>query len=253
MYPVLIKIGKFQINSWGFMMLIAILLSIWGISRLFKKQGYNDDIVVELVVLSALAGVIGSRLAYLIIYEWQEFLLDPLATLIPSGGISGMIWYGGFLGGFIVFFLYMRKYKLEFWKISDIFAPFLALSYAIVRIGCFLAGCCYGQETNSACGVVFPYVDALTRHPTQLYSSLLNFMLFLFLIWFYPRRRFDGEVFLLYLIGYSIYRFIIEYFRENIIFYGPLSMGQVYTLGLLLIAAVIYWWRYKYSKKSSLL
>lgn len=244
MQPVLFTIGKISIFSWGFMLAIAVIIAIIGISRLFDKEGYERDMVLDLVMLCVLFGIIGGRLAYVLTYEWAAFLSHPLMLFsLQDGGIRGMAWYGGLVGGLIPFVIYLRRKRLSFWAVADMFAPYLALGYALVRIGCFLNGCCYGNITESACGVVFPAVDAYHRHPTQLYSSALNLLLFIILIRFYPRRRFPGQVFLLYVIGYAIYRFIVEFFRSSEIFVGFLSIGQVYTLGLLLIGLLAYRWQ----------
>ena len=244
MQPVLISIGKIHVYSWGFMLAIAVIIAIVGISRLFTKEGYQPDMVLDLVILCVLFGIIGGRLAYVFTYEWTEFTAHPLSVFsLQDGGIKGLAWYGGLVGGLIPFVIYLRRKKLSFWAVADMFAPYLALGYALVRIGCFLNGCCYGNITGSAFGVVFPAVDAYSRHPTQLYSSALNVLLFIILIRFYPRRKFSGQVFLLYVIGYAIYRFIVEFFRATEIFVGPLSLGQFYTLGLLLLAILAYYWR----------
>jgi len=225
------------------MLALAVILAIIGISRLFAQEDYDRDMVLDLVMLCVVFGIIGARLAYIITYEWQILLSDPLMLLNIKDGISGMAWYGGLIGGIIPFIIYLRRKNLSFWKVADIFAPYLALGYALVRIGCFLNGCCYGNITDSAYGVVFPAVDAYHRYPTQLYSSALNFLLFIGLIRFYPRRKFPGQVFLLYVIGYSVYRFIVEFFRSNEIFFGPFSIGQVCTLLLLLLAFLAYYWK----------
>ncbi|HQE22806.1 MAG TPA: prolipoprotein diacylglyceryl transferase [Syntrophomonadaceae bacterium] len=243
MYPVLFEYGSLRLYSWGFMLAIAVLIAIWGVGRLFEREGYDKDTVFEMIILMVICGLVGSHLAYILVYQWEEFLADPLIFFNIKNGIEGMIWYGAFIGGLIPFLIYIWKKDMPFWKVADMFAPFLALGYALVRVGCFLRGCCYGEITTSAWGVVFPAVDEFVRHPTQLYSSAMNLVLFAFLIWFYPRRKFSGQVFLLYLIGYCIYRFIVEFFRENVIFYGFLSMGQVYTLGLLVVAVLLYYWQ----------
>lgn len=244
MYPVLFHIGSISIYAWGFMLAIAVIISIYGVGKLFEQEGYDKEIVVDMVLLMVVAGVIGSRIAYILVYEWATFISNPLSVFsLGTGGIAGLIWYGGLVGGAIPFFIYMHKKKLPFWVVIDMLAPFIALGYAIVRIGCFLNGCCYGDVTDSACGVVFPYVDAFTRYPTQLYSTALNLLLFAFLIWFYPRRKFSGQVFIYYILGYSLYRFVVEFFRESLIMYGPISLGQVYTLILLGIGIVLYFWR----------
>lgn len=243
MYPVLFELGSLKIYSWGFMLAIAVLIAIWGIGRLFDQEGYDRDAVFEMIILMVICGLIGAHAAYIIIYQWDAFLANPMMFFSIKNGIEGMIWYGGFIGGAIPFVIYLYKKQMSFWKVADMFAPFVALGYALVRIGCFLRGCCYGEITNSLFGVVFPAVDEFVRHPTQLYSSLLNFILFAFLIWFYPRRSFSGQVFLLYLIGYGIYRFVVEFFRETVIFYGMFSLGQIYTLGLMAVALLLYFWQ----------
>ncbi len=230
MHPVLIQLGGFSVYSWGFMLAIAVIIAIVGIGRSFERAGYDRDMVLDMVILMVVFGILGARVAYIGIYEWSAFLADPLSFFsLSEGGFSGLVWYGGFFGGFIAFLIYLRRKNLPFWEIADYFAPYLALGYAIVRIGCFLNGCCYGEPTDAGFGVVFPSVDALHRHPTQLYSSVLNLFLFIYLIYLLPRKRFAGQVFVSYLLGYSVYRFIIEYFRFSLINYGPFTLGQIYT------------------------
>lgn len=250
MHPVLFKIGSIPIYSWGFMLAIAVIVSVYGVGRLFEQEGYDKNQVVDLVLVLVIVGVIGSRIAHILVYERAEFIANPLSVLSVSGGISGLIWYGGLIAAVIPFVIYIKKNNWNFWRVADMLAPFVALGYAIVRIGCFLNGCCYGAVTNSACGVVFPYVDNFTRFPTQIYSSLINLFLFGLLIWFYPRRQYTGQVFSFYLIGYAIYRFIIEIFRESTIMYGPLTLGQVYTLILLVIGIILWLWRRKVNERS---
>ncbi len=246
MHPVLITIGSFTVYSWGAMLAVAVLAAIWGIGRLARREGYDDNLAMDLVILSVLAGLIGARLAYFIIYDWQNFIVNPLVLFkIGPNGIEGMIWYGAFIGGLIAFGIYVWKKRLSFWKIADMFSPYLALGYALVRIGCFLRGCCYGNITDSPLGMVFPYVDNLHRYPTQLFSSALNLLLFAYLLWLYDRRRYTGQVFLSYLLGYGVYRFTIEFFRYSVYHVGPFTLGQIYTAGLLAVGAVLYYWRLK--------
>lgn len=242
MYPVLLQLGPVKVFAWGFMLALAVIIAVVGIGRQLEKEGYQSDIAIDLILLVVICGIIGGRLSYIVIYEWTDFLRDPWMVLsLREGGIQGLVWYGSLAGGVIPFLIYLRKKKLPVWPIADIFAPFVALGYALVRIGCFLEGCCYGKVTSSALGVVFPTIDTYLRYPTQLFSSALNFVLFLVLIWLYPRRKFPGQVFITYIIGYSVYRFIVEYFRESLIMMGPISLGQVYTLGLLAVGIILYY------------
>lgn len=248
MHPVLLQIGSLKIYSWGFMLAIAAIVAILGIRRRFDREGYDREMVLDMVIIMILFGILGGRVAYIIFYEWSAFLASPRIFFSP--GFSGLVWYGAFLGGLLAFLFYIWNKRLDFWEMADIFAPYLALGYALVRIGCFLNGCCYGLPTGSELGVVFPQVDQELRHPTQLYSSLMNFVLAAFLLWFSERRQFKGQVFIVYLIAYSLYRFIIEFFRFSLINWGPFTMGQVYTLILMLAALGLYIWLHTKNNKS---
>lgn len=247
MHPILLQLGNFKVYSWGFMLAIAVIIAIVGVGRIFKQKGYNKDMVIEMVILMVVFGVAGGRIAYILIYDWKAFLAAPLTFFSP--GLSGLIWYGAFIGGLLAFIIYIWRKQLSFWEMADIFAPYLALGYAVVRIGCFLNGCCYGVPTGTGLGVIFPVVDALARYPTQLYSSFLNFIIFIYLISLLRNKKFDGQVFTAYLMCYSVYRFIIEFFRFSLISYGPFTLGQIYTIGLFVIALVIFrWLRFKNSE-----
>jgi len=251
-YPTLFKLGPITVNSWGFMLALAVIISIFGVGRLFEREGCDKEIVVDMVLIMVIAGILGSRLAYVLVYEWQDFLQNPAVVFrLQDGGIAGLIWYGGLIAGFLAFAVYVRRKKLDAWQLLDMFAPYVALSYALVRIGCFLAGCCYGETTSCSLGVVFPDVDSLPRHPTQLYSSVINFILYAFLLWYFPRRKFVGEIFILYIGGYAVYRFIIDFFRENLIFYGVFTLGQVISAVLLIIAIGLYLRRRKTGQEKS--
>ncbi len=244
MHPVLIDLGRVKVYSWGFMLAIAVLIAIVGISKIFKEEGYDPEKVLDMVIILVVTGLLGSRLAYIAMFEWEDFLGHPgIFFSLTEGGFSGLVWYGGFTASLVAFVIYIRCQGYSFWKMADIFSPFLALAYAVVRIGCFLNGCCYGKVSDSACAVVFPFVDGLSRYPTQLYSSAINFVLFGVLFWYYPRRKFTGQIFIYYLLGYSVYRFIIEFFRENWVFYGSLSVAQVYSLLFLAVGISLYFWR----------
>jgi phosphatidylglycerol---prolipoprotein diacylglyceryl transferase len=244
LHPILVNLGRIKVYSWGFMLAVAVLVSVLGLTKRFQAEGYDPEHVLDLVIILVLTGLLGSRIAYIVMFQWQEFMVHPSVFFgWTAGGFSGLVWYGGFTAGFLAFLIYIRIMGYDFWKLADILAPYLALSYAIVRIGCFLNGCCYGKVSDSACAVVFPYVDGLSRYPTQLYSSAINLVLFVGLLWWYPRRKFSGQIFILYLLGYSVYRFLIEFIRENSVFWGPLSPSQVYSLALLAVGTGLYWWR----------
>lgn len=244
MRPVLFSIGKFHVYAWGFMLAIAVVVAVWGSGRLFEKEGYEKEWAMDLIVLMVLCGLLGSYLLYFITYDWRIFWTSPREYLaLHQGGIRGLVWYGGFLASLLPLYIYIRRKQLSFWKLADIFAPFTALGYALVRIGCFLAGCCYGIPTDSHLGVIFPAVDSAARYPTQLFSSAANFAIFAFLLWFYPKRRFSGEVAICYLALYPIYRFSIEFLREKEAMIGFLTQAQFISVLLFAAALALYFWK----------
>jgi len=249
-HPVLLDYGRIKVYSWGFMLSLGVIAAIIGITRIFKQEGYDPEKALDMVIILVLTGLFGSRLAYIVMFEWQDFLAHPAMFFsLSEGAFSGLVWYGGFTASVLAALIYIRRQGLSFWKMADILSPFLALAYAIVRIGCFLNGCCYGKISDSAFTVVFPYVDDLSRYPTQLFSSGINFLLFAFLLWYYPRRKFSGQIFALYLMVYGIYRFFIEFFRENWVFFGPFSISQAYSLPIFALGIVLYVWRRNVSAK----
>lgn len=240
MYPVLWEIGPFRVYSWGFALALATILAWIGISRRFKEQRLNPDYVIEMLVAMVICGVLGGRVMYIILYQWQELMADPATVLDISRGISGLVWYGSFIGGFLAFLICILYRKLPLMLVTDIESPYLALGYAIVRVGCFMNGCCYGKVTDSAWGVIFAHGGLLPRYPTQLFSSALNLIIFAILWRLYRQRRFDGQVFSVYLMLYAVYRFLVEFWRENSIYFGIFSYAQLVACGLFAAGAVLY-------------
>ena len=183
-------------------------------------------------------GILGARLFYVAFYAPDYFMANPWTVFDLRTG--GLVFYGGLLGGLLGALGYIRKKRLSFWNLADILAPFLALGYSIARIGCFLNGCCYGKPTELPWGMVFPSVDLVSRHPTQLYSSFLSFLLFAYLYRLFPRRSFSGQVFLAYLAGYGVIRFIVEFWRENLVVWQGFTIAQVIAFLVVLVVIPFY-------------
>lgn len=220
MHPILIKTNNFVIFSYFVMLAAGFTLAV-GLAiiraRRINIEAYNILMLGGFIGLSASAG------AKLIIGIWQpEIFLS-----FNKFAASGLSFHGGLIGGILGAILYGILAKLPVIKLFDLAAPSISLAYGITRIGCFLNGCCRGISTNLFFGVKFPD-SATIVHPTQLYSSLASFLICIVLLLYEKRKRFEGEVFLLYLLLYSIYRFIVEFFRKDmIVFIGGLTYGQV--------------------------
>lgn len=222
MYPELFRIGDFPINTYGLLLAVGILLSLFIASRLAARDGLPRERIYDLGLWTILGGLLGSKILLLLVEDNVSFFsLDFLR--------SGGVYYGGFLGGFFTLAFLIRWYKLPFWKVADAFAPALALAQAIGRQGCFAAGCCWGKPTDSAVGVHFtdhaheytgvpiykPDGSELYLHPTQLYESISMLIVFGILIYLHRHKRFDGQVLIAYGIIYALIRFTIEFVRDD--------------------------------------
>ena len=154
------------------------------------------------------------------------------------------MFYGGLIGSCVGTIIYAWKNKLPLWKIADVMAPVIALGHGFGRIGCLMTGCCYGRPTNLPWAIHFPREHAtggIGVHPTQIYESALNFTFFAFLIWLHRRKKFDGQVFCVYLIGYAILRAFVESFRGDYKTSG-LTPGQGTSILILAIGGGLWWW-----------
>jgi phosphatidylglycerol---prolipoprotein diacylglyceryl transferase len=227
MYPEIFRIGSLPLNTYGLLLALSFLAALLVASRLAQRSGLPRERVYDLGLWMLIAGLVGSKVLMLFTEpayraDWSNlFSLDFLR--------SGGVWYGGFIGGTAAGVLLMYLYKLPFWKTVDVFAPGVALGQAIGRQGCFAAGCCWGKPTGLPWGVHFslkghevtgvPIADAsghaLFLHPTQLYESGAALLVFIFLIWLHKRRRFDGQVLLVYAVLYGLIRFTIEFWRDD--------------------------------------
>lgn len=239
MQPILFKIGSLPVYSWGAMLSIAILIGTYIAVKWAKEYGISADTIMDLVIVLIIGGLVGGRLFYVVVYDPRFYLANPLEILFLWRG--GLVYYGALIGGFLAGVWFVRKKQLPFWKLSDIVTPPLALGYGIVRVGCFLNGCCYGKPTSSAWGVLFPYVDNLYRYPTQLYSAAFGIAIFLFLLWFRAKKAFHGQLFLIFLIIYGVERIIVEAFRENLLVWGNLTVSQLISIFVIISAGYFYY------------
>ena len=221
MYPELIRIGSFPINTYGVFLAIAFLCAILVSTRLGERDGVPRQKIYDLSLWMLLAGLVGSKI--LMFFTEPEYRENPLQLISLDFLRSGGVWYGGLLGGVIAGYLLMKRYQLPWWKTADAFAPGLAVGNFFGRQGCFAAGCCWGKPTTLPWGVKFTELGhEITGvptntylHPTQLYESFAMLLVFFFLLWLHKRKRFSGQVILAYALLYSIIRFAIEFVRDD--------------------------------------
>lgn len=215
MRKVLLEIGSIKIYSYGLMIALAIIVGTIMFCKRGKDKKYNEDYLLNAVIISVISGLVGGKLLYILV-EIKTIIKDP-SILLNVG--EGFVVYGGIIGGALALAIYSKIKKWNILEVFDLAVPSLAIAQGIGRIGCFLAGCCYGGETDLWIGVEFP-ADSLAPtgvllHPTQLYSSAFDFILVIVLILYSRKKKRSGSVFSLYLILYSIGRFLVEFLRDD--------------------------------------
>lgn len=242
MYPVLFHVFGLPVFAYGTAIAIAFAFAAWHIRRLAVKEGVKGDGVVDAAIVAMLSGVIGARLFFVFQPdEWNSHYSKSPGDIFKLWE-GGLTFYGGMLACFVTVPFVFRRHKMPFWPVADCFAPSLAIGHGIVRFGCFLNGCCYGKP--AAWGVVFPEVDHVARQPSQIYESTAGILIFLLLLWLHPRRRFNGQTMLSYLLLYAVSRFLIEITRGDPDRggLGPFSTSQWVAVGVATVAGGLWPW-----------
>jgi phosphatidylglycerol:prolipoprotein diacylglycerol transferase len=238
----LFSIGPITVHGYGLMIAIGVIAAYLVGEKRARKLGLNPDPILSITILCLIGGFIGAKLMfYLTIIP--EIIADPSQLWKTA---DGFVVYGGIIAGIFTGYLYIRKKKLPFFKYFDLVMPSIALAQAFGRLGCLLAGCCYGVETESRFSLVFPedsYAPSGVRlFPTQPTLSALNFLNFFALIFLAKRVKADGQVAALYLIFYSVGRFIIEFFRGDIErgSIGVLSTSQFISIFIFIFGIALF-------------
>lgn len=253
MFPLLFEIpvfGGVKIYTYGVLVALGFVAGIWWTTREGRRVGIKSDFILDLSFYIIIAALVGSRILYILI-DWKRYVEHPIDVIKIWEG--GLVFYGGFIGAVATSVYYIRKHRHGFLKVADIFMPGLALGHAIGRLGCFAAGCCYGRQTDPSSwwSVVFPSNPfslapaGLPLIPSQLLESAAELLIFLFLAFMGRRKKFDGEIFLLYLVLYSVSRSFLETLRgdslRGFLIPGILSTSQFISIILVILAAIIYY------------
>ncbi|MBF0118978.1 MAG: prolipoprotein diacylglyceryl transferase [Desulfobacterales bacterium] len=241
MHPILLKLGKLEIYTYGFFIAVGFLVGIFLAKRQAAKEDISPDMILDLGFYILIAAIIGSRIFY-IGTNIDFFMNNPIEMFKIWNG--GLVFYGGFLGGLITGVLYLKKQKVSIWKTADILAPSLAIGHFFGRIGCLFAGCCYGKQCDLPWSITFKNPQSLapigiSLHPTQIYDAISNLIIFSFLLFFRRYKKFDGQIFWLYAMFYGIFRIIVEAFRgdfRGVTILNTFSISQVIGLSIGVIA-----------------
>lgn len=243
MFPDLISIGSVSLHTYGLFVAAGFLAGLRVAVRLGKSAGVTPQQTLDMGFLMIVAAVVGSRLFYVLI-NIPHYVERPVDVFKIWQG--GLVFSGGIVAAMGTVLWYTRRHGLPFWKIADMWAPGMALGQGIGRIGCFMAGCCYGKPTDAPWGVVFTHPHSLAPlhvplHPTQLYSFGLNLLLFFVLLILHRKKAYDGQVFLWLLVLHSTGRLWVERFRgddRGVVFGSGMSVTQFLAL-VILIGAIV--------------
>lgn len=242
--PNILTIGSFQLRYYGLMYVLGFATVYLLIMHRLKNEsiGISKEIIKNYFFWVIFAVLMGGRLGYVLFYNLKYYLKNPLEIILPFElnlgfrytGIYGMSYHGALIAAILASIIFCRKYKIDFWHLSDLFSPAIPLGYTFGRLGNFINGELYGRITNFSLGMYFP-LDPLhqLRHPSQLYEAFFEGIFLFLILWSIRKKKFmEGCLFSFYIIGYGFFRFLVEFFREpdpQIGFIlGIFSMGQVF-------------------------
>ncbi|AEB10710.1 prolipoprotein diacylglyceryl transferase [Desulfobacca acetoxidans] len=249
MFPILYSFGPVRIFTYGFFLALAFIAALYVAGREAKRLGDSPEQIYDLGFYIVLAAIIGSRLLHVVL-EWRYFASQPLDIFMLWKG--GLAFQGGLILGVPVATFYIYRHRMPFWRTLDTLAVGTPLGQCIGRMGCFMAGCCYGKACSLPWGVTFNDPNTLARpqgvplHPTQLYESLLTLGIFMVMLRLRHRQKFPGQLVGVYLLLAGAARFVVEFWRGDdrgpVLLWGMPST-QVIALGLMLAAVLFLGWR----------
>ena len=239
--PVAISVGPISIHWYGVMYIIA-FGGAWVLANYRRNKignHWSSEQISDLVFYGAMGAVLGGRIGSVFFYNIDRFLDDPLWLFRVWEG--GMSFHGGFIGVLIAMFLYSKSINRKFWETVDFIAPCVPFGIGAGRLGNFIGGELWGRPTDAPWGMIFPHVDDLPRHPSQLYEIALEGIVLFIIIWWFssaskPRMAVSGT----FAILYGSFRFFIEFFREpdlhiGFIAFDWLTMGQLLSLPMVIV------------------
>ncbi len=240
MDPVAFEIFGLSVRWYGILISLGLLLATIVALRESKRVGFNEELLIDLLIVAVPAAIIGARLYY-VIFSWDYYKGDFMKIInIREGGLAI---HGALIASVLVGVIFCRIKKIDFWQLGDITAPSIILGQAIGRWGNFMNQEAHGGPTDLPWGIM---VNGQKVHPTFLYESLWNIGVFLFLLWYRKNKtKVRGEVFLLYIALYSVGRFFIEGMRTDSLMFGPIRVAQLISVASIVVAMGIFFIRRK--------
>ncbi|MBM4283968.1 MAG: prolipoprotein diacylglyceryl transferase [Deltaproteobacteria bacterium] len=258
MYPILYDLGPIRIFTYGFFLALAFMTAIFIAGREARRQGIHPGRFYDMCFLIIVSALAGSRLLFVIL-EYDRFIANPLKIFAMWEG--GLVFHGGLIAAVVMAFWYMRRHGLPWRATFDALAVGMPFGQALGRIGCFMAGCCYGTPSSLPWAVTFTHPETLCPvreplHPSQLYEAGLALGVFAVVFWLRTRKRFDGQVILTYFCLAGLVRFTVEFVRHPGDYRGPVWFGmpstQVTALVIALLSGAVLLWALLRARRSQL-
>jgi len=229
----IISIGPIHIYFFGLMIAIGMITGSFFAIKQANKRGISEDTILNVIIIVIISGIVGARLFYILFYNPSFYFSNPSEIIkINEGGLSI---HGGIFSAIIAGYIYSRKSKISFFKLADIVALSLPLAQGIGRIGCDVFG--KPMLGNFPWGINY---GGQIVHPAQVYEFVLDYILFIVLWRRSYKQKFEGELFIVYLISFSVIRGVVEFFRINPVVWGPFSISHVLSLVLVIIGLILY-------------
>lgn len=236
MNPALFKFGSLEIRYYGILFALSFLFGYFILKKLFKKSNLNEKLVDDYIFYIFLGVIIGARIFEVAFYEPFYYLNNPIKIFyIFQGGLSS---HGAIAGSILANYLFCKKHKINFYKTADIAVIPFFLGASLIRIGNFINGEIVGRITNVPWAVKFSNYEGL-RHPSQIYESIKNLIIFTTLFVLSAKKQRPGYLFWLGLLLFSIFRFGVEFFKEYPLYYG-LTIGQYLTIPLFILSLIMF-------------
>lgn len=229
----LFSIGPFHVYFFGLMIAISIITAVFFAEWQASKKGIKEDIMFNLAIVGVIGGIVGARLFYILFYNPSFYFSHPMDIFkITEGGLSI---HGGLVVAIVTGYIYAIRVKISFFKLADIAVVAMALAQGIGRVGCDVFG---KAMTN-----VMPWgiiVSGNILHPAQVYEFILDYILFIILWRRSEKQKYEGELFVIYIIGFPIIRGIVEFFRINPVIWGPFSISHLLSILFIIVGIIIY-------------
>lgn len=248
------QLGPLAVTWYGLFVAGGFWVGAWSAARRAPLAGLKPDVIWDLLWVLIVGAIVGARALYVITYWRRDFQGQPLSEIFMVHH-GGLVFHGGFIAATLAGFAWASWKRLPSWTLADILAPSIAFGHAIGRIGCLVNGCCYGRQCDLPWGIRYPGIHetrGVPVHPTQIYEAVLSALIGGVLARGFSRRRFDGQIFAIYLMAYGLARGAVEFFRgdypDSALYFSRITPAHWISAGLVVLGIILYQSRRRFSR-----